>query len=85
MKARIFSNWTFTRALYLLIGGAVIIQSVMSQQWFGLALGGYLAAMGLFSFGCASGNCFNAKQVLEPEIKSEEGDLHPDFEEVKKK
>ncbi len=57
MKDRIFSNWTFTRALYLIIGCAVIIQSAVSQQWFGVAIGGYFAVMGLFAFGCASGNC----------------------------
>jgi hypothetical protein len=57
MKERILTNWTFTRAFYLIVGIFVVIQSIMSQQWFGIAFGGYFAAMGLFAFGCASGNC----------------------------
>jgi hypothetical protein len=57
MKERILTNWTITRAFYLIAGLFVIIQSAMGQQWFGIAFGGYFAAMGLFAFGCASGNC----------------------------
>ena len=57
MKKRIFENWTLTRALYLGLGISVIIESVMSKQWFGIVLGIYFAAMGLFAFGCASGIC----------------------------
>lgn len=58
MKNRILKNWTFSRILYLLIGIAIIIQSVLIQQWIGVILGGYFASMGLFAFGCASGNCY---------------------------
>lgn len=58
MKARILSGWTFTRALYLIIGILIIIQSLMEKEWLGAAFGGYFAAMGLFAFGCASGSCF---------------------------
>ncbi len=57
MKERILTNWTITRAFYLIVGIFVIVQSIMSLQWFGIAFGGYFAAMGLFAFGCASGNC----------------------------
>lgn len=77
MKERILTNWTITRAFYLIMGLFVIIQSFMGQQWFGIAFGGYFAAMGLFAFGCASGNCIggncstesnqNSKQVVHPE------------------
>ncbi len=66
MKERILTNWTYTRALYLLIGIAVIFQSAMSQQWFGVAFAGYFASMGLFAFGCASGNCFGGNCSVEP-------------------
>lgn len=78
MKQRILTNWTFTRALYLVIGISIIFQSVESQQWFGAVFGGYFAAMGLFAFGCASGNC-----SVEPKQKSTIQDV--DFEEVKTK
>ena len=83
MKERILTNWTFTRVLYLIIGIALIIQSVMSQQWFGVALGGYFASMGLFAFGCAAGNCFAGSCEVEPKQKSIIQDVK--FEEVKTK
>ncbi len=83
MKERILTNWTFTRALYLIMGIAVIVQSVMSQQLFGVAFGGYFAAMGLFAFGCAAGNCFGGSCEIEPKQKSIIQDV--DFEEVKTK
>ena len=79
MKERILTNWTFTRALYLIMGIAVIIQSIMSHQWFGVALGGYFASMGLFAFGCASGNCYVAPKQKTSTIQN------VDFEEVKTK
>jgi hypothetical protein len=66
MKERILTNWTFTRAFYLIMGIFVIVQSFMVQQWFGIAFGGYFAAMGLFAFGCASGNCIGGNCSTEP-------------------
>ena len=66
MKERILTNWTFTRAFYLIMGLFVIIQSFMGQQWFGIAFGGYFAAMGLFAFGCASGNCIGGNCSTDP-------------------
>ena len=65
MKERILTNWTFTRAFYLIVGIFVVIQSFMGQQWLGIAFGGYFAAMGLFAFGCASGNCFGGNCSAE--------------------
>jgi len=65
MKERILTGWTFVRALYLAIGIIIIIRSAMQQQWFGVLFGGYFAAMGLFSFGCAAGNC-----AIKPQQKS---------------
>ncbi|NCI47885.1 hypothetical protein [Sediminibacterium soli] len=59
MKNRIRYGWNFQRVLYLLIGIAVIGQSIAIREWAGLLIGGYFAAMGLFAFGCAAGNCFN--------------------------
>jgi hypothetical protein len=80
MKERILNNWTFMRALYLLMGITVIVQSVINQQWFGLAFGGYFASMGLFAFGCAAGNC-----ATEPIQKSNTTIEDVEFEEVKTK
>lgn len=70
MKERILKNWTFTRAFYLIMGLFVIVQSFMGQQWFGIAFGGYFAAMGLFAFGCASGNCVGGNCSTEPKQNS---------------
>ena len=72
MKTRILTNWTFIRVLYLLMGGYIIFQSAIHEQWLGLAAGGYFASMGLFAFGCASGNCFNvmpSKQKVDAAIE----------------
>lgn len=85
MKERILTNWTFSRALYLIIGIALIIQSIMSNQWFGIAIGGYFASMGLLAFGCASGNCFKGNCATEPKQKSNATIQDVDFEEVKTK
>ncbi|HRG53387.1 MAG TPA: hypothetical protein PLL00_11175 [Bacteroidia bacterium] len=57
MKKRLFSNWTFVRAVYLVLGTLILMQAIITHQWLGILLGGYLASMGLFAFGCAAGNC----------------------------
>jgi hypothetical protein len=88
MKERILTNWTLPRALYVIIGVMIIVQSVMSRQWIGVAFGGYFAAMGLFAFGCASGNCFGGSCATEPKKKSNLNDTSiqdVEFEEVKVK
>lgn len=58
MKQRLSTGWNFTRIIYLLIGGFVMISSAISREWMGVFLGGYVASMGLFALGCAAGNCF---------------------------
>ena len=80
MKKRILTGWTFSRAFYALMGIFIIIQSVMQREWIGILPGGYFAAMGIFSFGCAAGNCFGGSCYNQPipdstlteEIKFEE-------------
>jgi hypothetical protein len=85
MIKRIMNDWTFTRALYLILGIVVIVQSVMTQQWFGAIFGAYFASMGLFAFGCAAGNCFGTNQKTEMQ-RIENMDVHDiEFEEVKHK
>ncbi|MFI5152692.1 MAG: hypothetical protein ACHQET_05115 [Chitinophagales bacterium] len=58
MKERILRGWNFGRVLYLLLGSIMIIQAISMHEWLGIILGGYLASMGIFAFGCAGGNCF---------------------------
>lgn len=85
MKERLLTNWTFSRVFYLIIGSAIIIQSVMSRQWLGVAFGAYFAAMGLFAFGCASGNCFGGNCEVVPKQKAAKKIEEVELEEVKTK
>lgn len=66
MKERIFKNWTLTRALFLILGIVVIIQSILNYQWIGILFGSYFASMGLFAFGCATGNCYGGNCEVNP-------------------
>lgn len=83
MKERILTNWTFSRVLFVVMGIMVIVQSVMSHQWFAVLFGAYFASMGLFAFGCASGNCFGGSCATESKVKSDDSIKEVDFEEVK--
>ena len=76
MLKRITTGWTFIRALYLFMGITLMEQALTQNQWFGLAFGGYFASMALFSFGCASGNCFlpNSKQNKTAKITADISD-----------
>lgn len=82
---RILTGWTFQRGLYLLMGLIVIVQSVMEQQWAGVAFGAYFASMGLFAFGCAAGNCYTGNRPYEPEQPTGHTFDEVKFEEVKGK
>lgn len=85
MKERIFTNWTFSRMLFLIMGVMVIVQSAMSHQWFGILFGGYFAAMGLFAFGCAAGGCFGGNcNTVSPSSAPTHTD-EVEFEEVQSK
>jgi len=55
---RILTGWSLIRVFYLLLGGLIFIQSLVVMEWLGIIFGGYFAAMGLFGFGCASGQCY---------------------------
>lgn len=83
MIERILSNWTLTRVLFLGLGIVTIIQSVKSHQWFGLAFGGYFASMGLFAFGCASGNCVGESCESAHPLQGSDINQPVHFEEVK--
>lgn len=71
MKERILKNWTLTRTLFLILGVVIIIQSILNQQWFGILFGSYFASMGLFSYGCASGNCYGGNCEVNPKQTSD--------------
>lgn len=67
MKNRLLNNWSWSRVAFLLIGLLVIFQAADANQWWGLALGAYVTAMGLFGFGCATGNCAGRNCSVEPD------------------
>lgn len=58
MKKRILTGWTLIRILYVALGAIIITYSILNHEWFGILFGVYFASMGLFGYGCASGNCF---------------------------
>ncbi|MBS1589793.1 MAG: hypothetical protein JST52_09295 [Bacteroidetes bacterium] len=71
MKQRLLTGWNFRRVVYLVVGSALLIDSIWRQQWLGVVFGGYFAAMGIFAFGCASGNCFNKSCCTDYSNKNE--------------
>lgn len=83
MKERILSNWTFRRFLYLAMGLFMVIESIRTQQWFGLLFGGYFAAMGLFAFGCASGVCGSYADQKTSDNQTHNLNASVEFEEIK--
>lgn len=70
MKDRILKGWTFHRGLYLVLGGFMMIQSALNNQWIGVVPGLYFASMGIFAFGCASGKCGEGNCDYEPVASS---------------
>jgi hypothetical protein len=67
MKDRLLKGWTFIRVFYLAMGLIIATHSAMNMEWMGAILGAYFASMGLFSFGCAAGQC--SVKYKEPIVK----------------
>lgn len=57
MIKKIYTGWSWIRAVFLFLGLWMIIQAALEGQWIGIFLGSWLAVMGLFGLGCAAGNC----------------------------
>jgi hypothetical protein len=55
--SRIKTGWTVMRILYIFMGSMIIYQAIAEKQWLLILFGAYFASMGLFNYGCASGNC----------------------------
>ena len=66
MKKRLLTDWTIQRAIYVILGGIIIAQSIIEQQWPLVLAGAYFTSMGLFAFGCAAGNCYGGNCYREP-------------------
>lgn len=57
LKHRLFTNWSFIRAFYLLMGLLILGSSIPGPEWLGILFGAYVCVKGLFGFGCAAGYC----------------------------
>lgn len=58
MKNRILKGWNFKRIVYLIAGVTTVVMAFQYNEWLFSLIGIYFAAMGIFAFGCASGNCY---------------------------
>lgn len=83
MKERILNGWNLQRAIYVVLGGYMIVQSILEKQWIGALLGGYFASMGLFAFGCAAENCVGNGSDYARTKKLQKELPHTEFEEIK--
>ena len=83
MIQKVLTGWTFARGIYLVLGLIVVVQSVVQEQWVGAIFGSYFAAMGLFAFGCAAGNCFGGDCKVQSKSKAPVNIKDINFEEVK--
>lgn len=84
MKNRILKGWTIRRILYLSIGIATIVMAFMYHDWMIGIVGAYFASMGLFAFGCASGNCFTGTCSPDYSARKRTAGTEPiQYEEIK--
>lgn len=65
IKMRLLTGWNWVRVMYTGIGLYVAVQTGMNSEWPGVLFGIYFASMGLFAFGCASGNCYGRSCTVE--------------------
>ena len=70
MKKRILTGWNFRRVIYLVLGMILTIRAIELHEWLAVLIGGYFISMGIFAFGCASGNCFGGTCYKETENQS---------------
>lgn len=57
MIETITTGWNFFRILRFVTGIAVLIQSIILQEWLLAAAGIFLAGMALFTRGCGANGC----------------------------
>ena len=70
MKKNILTGWTLRRSVYLIAGILIAMQAIREKEWMLTLAGIYFAAMGLFAFGCASGNCLGGKCTAEKRLEN---------------
>jgi len=75
LKQRVLTGWPLSRLLYLGLGSAFVVNSAITEQWFGMAFGAYFASMGLFAFECAFANCFGSNCATDADNKHNSKEL----------
>lgn len=85
MKERLLTGWTITRVIYIGLGIMVIMNGVQAHHWLSIFFGIYFASMGLFSFGCASGNCYTGYTTNQSNPTTTTNIIEVEYEEVKQK
>lgn len=71
MRNKILIGGTWIRGVFLLLGLWMIIRTAMDGEWPEIVLGSWLAAMGLFGFGCAAGKCFSGNCEVKAKSDAE--------------
>ena len=79
------TGWTIMRGIYVLMGAVVIANAIQIHQWLGVVFGLYFVAMGLFSFGCASGTCYSGTSSKEETAELSAQSEQVEYEEIKLK
>lgn len=82
LKERVLTGWTWRRWLYVVMGVFITMQGIDDHQQLEIMMGLYVAAMGIFSFGCAAGFCLPQNKV-DQEYNGQISET--EFEEIKTK
>jgi hypothetical protein len=70
MKSAIFSNWNFMRIVRLVLGIAIIVQSVLGKDWGMTVVGILFTSMPIFNIGCcANSGCSVPPKYSKPKTE----------------
>jgi hypothetical protein len=70
MKSVIFVNWNFMRFVRLVLGIAIIVQSVLVKDWGMTVLGILFTSMPIFNIGCcANSGCSVPTKYSKPKTE----------------
>lgn len=83
MKERITTGWNLQRIILVLTGLGLVVYSISTGTWTGILLGAYFAAMGIFRFGCAAGNCYGGSCDADTPAYENKTQYEVQYEEVK--
>ncbi|AMS26500.1 hypothetical protein AEM51_05140 [Bacteroidetes bacterium UKL13-3] len=79
MKELLTTNWSFLRALRLILGGAFLVSAYMQMSIFPAFIGGLFLYQSIMNIGCAGGVCYAPK--VKQQSNSNIQDI--EYEEIK--